>query len=148
MPGEDSMNDAWTDDQGDQLAGDERRRRLPVIWILLVLDAFLLGGCVAFLVVHELLVRTMNRPASMDAVSEILNVLDHLLPYYAAYTLALLLLLLITVVVWVWWVSKSTVLRYGALVLLFVVVVVAGWVWLSRGMAAPPIPPMTPTPVG
>jgi hypothetical protein len=63
---------------------------------LLLLDAFTIGGLVVILLVRQLLLDIMGRLISPTAQAEILNVLDHLLPYSLAYLGATLLLVLLT----------------------------------------------------
>ncbi len=69
------------------------------LWLnaLLLLDAFALGGLVAMGLVRQLLESTMDRLITVAAQSEILNVLDHLLPYWLGYVGVSLLLGWITV---------------------------------------------------
>ena len=64
---------------------------------LLLLDAFVLGGLVAMGLVRQSLESTMNQLITVEAQAEILNVLDHLLPYWLGYIGISLLLGLTTV---------------------------------------------------
>jgi cytochrome bd-type quinol oxidase subunit 2 len=127
-----------------------RQRRLPILSLLLALDAFVLGGLVTLLLVNRLLGNQLNiyAPHSMAAAYTILDFMDDLLPYCVVYGGTLLALILITGSAWVWLMTESRLLRYGAVLLVLIVVAVAAWMALSRSMAAPPVPPMTPTPVG
>ena len=69
---------------------------------LLALEIFLAGGLTALLLVRQLLLTIMARLISAAAQAEILNVLDHLLPYYVAYGLALLAVGLLIAATWLW----------------------------------------------
>ena len=66
------------------------------------LELFLAGGLAALLLVRQLLLTIMARLISATAQAEILNVLDHLLPYYVAYGLALLAVGLLAGATWLW----------------------------------------------
>ena len=60
--------------------------------VLVVADAAFVGGFATLLLVDALLVQIMHRLVTGEAQGEILNVIDHLLPYYFAFgTLALTL---------------------------------------------------------
>lgn len=67
---------------------------------LIVLDAFVLGAVAALYGVRQVLVTTMLRLVSASAQAEILNVLDHLLPYFIGALATALTLGLTTVVVY------------------------------------------------
>jgi hypothetical protein len=69
---------------------------------VLLLDAFVLGALVSLFLVQRLLVRIMKRLLTGSAQGEILNVLDHLLPYWAGWIVALLGLLLVTAGLGLW----------------------------------------------
>ncbi len=89
------------------------RRKAP-IFVLYLLDAFVLGGCAAMLAVRQVIMDIMDRIQAASAAGQIdslraanaggeyLNLLDHLLPYFVAYGLAVLVLALITLGVWFW----------------------------------------------
>ncbi len=127
-----------------------RQQRLPIQSLLLALDAFVLGGFVNLLVVNRLLGNQLNiyAPHSMAAASTILDFMDDLLPYYVLCGGTLLALVLITVSAWVWLMTESRLLRCGVVLLVLIVLAVGAWTVLSRSMGVPPVPPMTPTPVG
>jgi hypothetical protein len=122
-----------------------RIKQKPLLFILLVLDAFVMGGCVTLVVVNQFLNGMMKQLVTIEAQSQILDVLDHLIPYYVVYGGLLLLLILITISVWVWATTESW-LRY-AVPLVFILITAGGlgWVTISRSKASP-IPPRTPTP--
>jgi hypothetical protein len=126
-----------------------RQRRLPILSILLALDAFVLGGLIALLLVNRLLNNQLNIyvPHSWAAADAILDFKDDLLPYYVVYGGTLLALSLITLSASVWFTTKSRLLRYGVVLLGLILVFVSAWMWLPRSGRTPPIPPMTPTPV-
>ncbi len=77
---------------------------------LLLLDAFVLGGLVAMRLVLYLLESTMDRLIKVEAQAEILNVLDHLLPYWLGYVGLSLLLGLITVGAYLWLKTRSRIM--------------------------------------
>ena len=77
---------------------------------MLLLDAFVLGGLVAMRLVLHLLEIIMDRLITMEAQQEILNVLDHLLPYWLGYMGVSLLLGLITVGAYLWLKTRSRIM--------------------------------------
>ena len=81
------------------------------IWFkaLLLLDAFALGGLVAIELVRQLLESIGNRLITVEAQAEILNVLDHLLPYWLGYIGGSLLLGWITVGAYLWLKTRSRI---------------------------------------
>ena len=79
----------------------------PMLSILLMLDSFAFGGLAALEIVCQLLTSIMDRLVSVDAQAEILNVLDHLLPYRVGYIGATILLVVITAGVYARLKSKS-----------------------------------------
>ena len=92
------------------------------IWFysLILLEAFVLGGCLALILVNDLLTTIMYRLVSGEAQGEILNVLDHMLPYQLAFwSVALVLTLLTTIAVRVrtnsWWIAALPVIAFVAL---------------------------------
>ena len=81
------------------------------IWFnaLLLLNAFVLGGLVAMGLVRQLLESTMDQLIKVEAQAEILNVLDHLLPYWLGYIGVSLLLGWITVGAYLWLKTRSRI---------------------------------------
>jgi hypothetical protein len=67
--------------------------------ILALLNGLALGGLTAILLVRQLLLTIMYRLVTATAQAEILNVLDHLLPYVAAYVAAVVVMMGLTVLV-------------------------------------------------
>jgi hypothetical protein len=66
-------------------------------WLIRVgLNGFVLGGLSAVLLVRQLLLTIMARLVTVTAQAEILNVLDHLLPYVLGYGAAAVLMAVIT----------------------------------------------------
>jgi uncharacterized BrkB/YihY/UPF0761 family membrane protein len=126
-----------------------RQRRLLILFALVVLDVFALGGLVALVLVNRLLGQQLATYVShnMDAASTILDLMDDLIPYYGAYGGAVLALLLITCCVWAWLVTDSRLLRYGGALLVLAVVVVGAWILASRSTEGPTVPSSTPTPL-
>ena len=120
-------------------------KRNPFLFFLLVLDAFVLGGCVTLVIVNRFLVGMMQRLSTIEAQSQILNVLDNLIPYYVVYGGVLLLLISITISVWIWTSTQSR-LRYIT-PLIFVLIIICGiWWMVSSRLGSSSIPPRTPTP--
>ena len=68
--------------------------------VLVALEIFLAGGLAALLMVRRLLLTIMDRLISGQAQGEILNVLDHLLPYYVAYFAALVVVGILAATAW------------------------------------------------
>lgn len=132
-----------------QLIRALRQRRLKILFGLVVLDAFVFGGLVTLLLVNRLLGNQLSiyAPHDMAAASAILDLMDDLVAYYVVYGGTLLALALITASAWVWLMTESRPLRYGVALLVLILVVVAAWTLLSRYAGAPPVPPVTPTPV-
>jgi hypothetical protein len=125
------------------------RRRFMILTMLLCLNAFVLGGCVALLIVNRLLSSQLDvytATQSMAAASSILDFMDDLLYFYVIYGAVLLILVLGTASVWTWMVSQSRILRYGVILLCLIILVVLGGVWLMGGREAPVAPSTTPTP--
>jgi hypothetical protein len=119
--------------------------------IFLSLDAFVLGGFVALLIVNRLLNSQLDVYVTaqlMPAASAILDFMDDLLPVLLIYSGILLLLVLATASVGVWLMTESRWLRWGVILLWLAVFVVLAGLWLSRGAEVPVVPPTTPTPVG
>lgn len=126
-----------------------RQRRLLILFALVVLDVFVLGGLVALVLVNRLLGQQLATYAShnMDAASTILDLVDDLIPYYVAYGGAVLALLLITCCVWAWLITDSRLLRYGVALLILAAVVAGAWMLASRSTEGPTVPSSTPTPL-
>jgi hypothetical protein len=125
------------------------RRRSVILTMLLCLNALVLGGCIALLIVGRLLNTQLDVYAatqSMAAGSAILDFMDDLLPFYFIYGAVLIILVLTTASVWTWMVSQSRILRYGVILLSLVILVVLGGVWFLGGTGAPVVPQTTPTP--
>lgn len=68
------------------------------VWLygVVVMDAFVLGGVLAMILVNDLLTTIMYRLVSGEAQGEILNVLDHILPYQIGFWGAALVLTVLT----------------------------------------------------
>ena len=71
-------------------------RSHAALLVLYLLDAFVLGGLVALMAVAQVLKSILGRLVSIEAGQEILNVQDHLFPYYVAYIVAFVVLALLT----------------------------------------------------
>jgi hypothetical protein len=83
---------------------EPRKKCISVLNLLLILDAFVLGGFVTLLIVNRLLDQQLSVYITHDRTANdtILNLMDGLLPYYVTLAGALAILLLITVSVWLW----------------------------------------------
>lgn len=81
-----------------------KKKSLSFLTIMLVLDAFALGGFVTLLVVNQLLNNQLNiyAPHNMTAASAILDFMDDLLLYFVIYAGTLLILILTTLGTWIW----------------------------------------------
>jgi hypothetical protein len=81
-----------------------KKKRVSILNVLLILDAFVLGGFVTLLLVNRLLDIQLNGYAarSTAATKTIVDLMDNLLAYYAAYAGIFLLLILLTLGVWTW----------------------------------------------
>lgn len=143
------MRDQSTEKSSAEHLRKVPRRRFVILVTLLSLNALVLGGCIALLMVNRLLNSQLDVYAtaqSWPAASAILDFMDNLLPFYFIYGAVLFILVLGTVSVWTWMVAQSRLLRYGVVLLCLIVLVVLGGVWLLRGVGVPVTPPMTPTP--
>ena len=126
-----------------------REQRLPILSLLLALDAFVLGGLLTLLIVNHLLNYQLGvyLSHSFVAAATILDFKDDLIPYYMIYGGTLLALVLITFIAWMWSSTKSSLMRYTVVLSILIVVTTGAWILLSGGTEAPPVPPMTPTPL-
>jgi len=124
------------------------KKRVSILSVLLILDAFVLGGFVNLLIVNRLLDIQLNVyvPRSMVAAGTILNLMDHLLIYFVAYAGTLLILTLITIGVWVWGKTKSQV-RYAVPVVITLIIIGGFWLAISARLRSPQIEPQVPTPI-
>jgi heme A synthase len=137
--------------ENNELAGTTRQRRVPILSILVTLDAFVLGGLVALFMVNRFLDNHLARYAQGNLTAEgstILDLMDNLLIYFVVYIGVLLVFLSITAVAWAWLKTESRLLRYGVVLLLVAIVLIMGIVWgVGRITTTTPPPPMTPTPI-
>jgi hypothetical protein len=95
-----------TDSTSDSINSVRSRRTLVVLWIV---EAFVLGGFLALLLVNRLLKAHLDIYAvrDMDAASVVLDLMDNLLAYLVPFGAVSALLGLIVVGVWVWFAVKS-----------------------------------------
>jgi heme A synthase len=125
-------------------------RRRSLLWtLLIILNTFVLGGCLALLIVNRLLQRQLDvytSSQSMAAGSTILDFMDDLLPLYLICGSVLLLLLLLTTAVWAWTKTQSRFLRYGTLTLILLALALLLGIWLIGSNSEPITQPTTPTP--
>ena len=135
------------EDEKDQ--GRFPRSRAILMKVLVLLNAFVLGGCLALLIVNRWLnnqLDTYVSNQSMDAASTIIDFMEDLLPLYLMCGSAVLLLLLVSTAVWAWTKTQSRFLRYGILLLIFLALLLIASLWLMGGSSGPIPMPMTPTP--
>lgn len=135
------------EDKKDQ--GTFPRSRAILVRALILLNAFVLGGCLALVIINRRLNSQLNQYASsqsMAAASTIIDFMDDLLPLYLICGSVLLLLLLISATVWAWTKTQSRFWRYGTILLIFIALILVAGMWLM-GVSSGPIPlPATPTP--
>jgi hypothetical protein len=125
------------------------RSRALLTKALFLLNAFVLGGCLALVFVNRLLNTQLDQyvsSQSMAAASTIIDFMEDLLPLYLICGSVLLLLLLISTTVWAWTKTQSRFLRYGTLLLILLAFVLLAGMWLMGGSSGPIPLPATPTP--
>ena len=125
------------------------RSRALLTKALILLNAFVLGGCLALLIVNRLLKQQLDiyvSTQSMDAASTILDFMDDLLPIYLIWGSVLLLLLIVSAAVWSWIKTRSRFWRYGIILLIGIVLILFVAMWLLGSSSGPIPPPTTPTP--
>jgi hypothetical protein len=118
--------------------------------LLVTLNAFVLGGCLALLIVNRLLTNQFdiyNSSNSMAEVSTILDFMDDLLPLYLICGSTLLLLLLFSTAFWAWTKTKSRFLRYGTILLFLLAILLLAGMWFVGSPSGPITMPTTPTPI-
>ncbi len=137
-------------DLHQSLASNDRRLvRQPgqrPLWLeaLLLLTIFALGGLVAMELVQRLLEDLMAQLVTVEAQAEILNGLDHLLPYRLGYIGATLLLGWFTAGAYLSLRTRSRVVVILTIVSPLVLLV---WLWLARSAPTTSVPFRTPTAV-
>jgi hypothetical protein len=127
----------------------KRQLHSTILFIVLALDIFVLGGFAALLMVNRLLHIQLGISAhDIDAASAIIDFMDDLFPYHLAAYGSMSILAVLTVVVWAWSKPQSRILRYSAVLLFLVLIATLAWLTLGRSATVATIPPlMTPTPV-
>ncbi len=96
------INTLASDDSGEQVS-TLRRNRLQVL--LCLLEAFVVGGFTALLLVNRLLDKHLDiyvAGGHMDEASTVLDLVDNLLAYLVPFGALSLLLGLVTIAVWIW----------------------------------------------
>jgi hypothetical protein len=96
----------------NDLSKTQPGRRPTWFKVLLLLDAFALGGLAVWRLVLTLLENIMQQLITGEAQAEIINVLDHLVPYWLAHTGVLLLLGLLTIGAYVWLRTGSSTVQH------------------------------------
>ena len=112
---------------------------------LLLLDAFALGGLVAMELVRQLLESIGNRLITVEAQAEILNILDHLTPYWLGYVGVSLLLGLITAGAYLWLKTRSRIVITLTLMIPLILLVSFFALRVVSTATSPAPPPTTPT---
>jgi Na+/alanine symporter len=129
-------------DQGNNKQDAFSRRRSPLPTILIALNTLVIGGCLALLIVSQML-RSQNdvyiSNQSMAAASAIIDFMDDLLAVYVLCASLMLLLFTGSAALWAWRRTQSRFLRYGSLILLLFTVILIMAVWFS-GAATSPVP--------
>ncbi len=110
---------------------------------LLLLTTFTLGGLVATELTQRLLQDIADRLITVEAQAEILNVLDHFLPYRIGYVGATFLLTSVTVGGYLWLRTKSPLAISLALAIPIVALL---YLWVLRAPLAAPVGAISPTP--
>ena len=136
------------DNKQQPLAPDGRS---PLTMLFVALNAFVLGGCLAFLIVNRLLANQLDiylSSENMSAGSTMLDLMDDILPFYFLCGTAVVLILLLSATFWAWTRTQSRFLRYSTifLLLLLLVFLVGFWFLGASSGAIPPPHLATPTP--
>jgi len=122
----------------------EKRLGRSPLWFkaLGLLTVFTFGGWVATELTQGLLQRIADRLVTVEAQAEILNVLDHLLPYRIGYVAATFLLIWITVGAYLWLRTRSTL---AISLLLAIPLVTLLYFWVLREPLVAPVGATSPT---
>jgi hypothetical protein len=120
-----------------------------VLRILVALTIFAFGGLVSMFTVNRLLVTqvAIYGETHMAAASAIINFMDDIAPYLAAYIVSSLVMTLATVVVWLWGKVQFRNRWYKAALLALVMVIVIVWLISGQKTEISSVPLMTPTPI-
>ena len=118
-----------------------------ILRILLILNVFTFGGLVAMIIVNRLLVAqlTIYGETYMVAASAILDFMDDILPYLAAYIGGFLILTFATISVWLWTKVQIRYPRYGVAFLVLVFVIMVIWLLAGQSSYVASVPMMAPT---
>ncbi len=110
---------------------------------LALLITFTLGGLVATELTQRLLQDIADRLVTVEAQAEILNALDHLLPYRIGYVGATFLLIWVTVGAYLWLRTKSPLAISPTLAIPLVALL---YFWVLRVPLTAPVGATSPTP--
>lgn len=110
---------------------------------LALLITFTLGGLVATELTQRLLQDIADRLVTVEAQAEILNALDHLLPYRIGYVGATFLLIWVTVGAYLWLRTKSPLAISLTLAIPLVALL---YFWVLRVPLTAPVGATSPTP--
>jgi len=123
----------------------EKKLGRSPLWFnaLALLTTFTLGGWVAVELTQRLLQSIADRLVTAEAQAEILNALDHFLPYRIVFVGAALLLAWITGGAYLWLRSKSTLVISLTLAIPLMALC---WFWVLRAPLAAPVAATSPTP--
>jgi hypothetical protein len=131
-----------TENQGHNNQDAFSRRRSPLPTALIAVNALLIGGCLALLIVSYMLRSQLDVYITVQAVAAadaILDFMDDLLALYVLCGSMLLLLFLGSLNIWAWKRTQSRFLRYGSIFLLLLAIAAIVAIWF-RGATTGPIP--------
>ncbi len=105
-------------------------KRRPWFNVLLLLDAFALGGLVVWRIVIDFLDDQQGRLVGPDGIGLIPHIQDKLLIYWLSHSAVSFLLLCITAGAYLWFRTSSRVVSVVPLIIPLVLLV---WLLISRG---------------
>jgi uncharacterized membrane protein len=138
--------------EGEMVEQMTHKRQLHsmILFIVLALDIFVLGGFAVLLMVNRLLHIQLGIYAQyINDASVIIDFMDDLFPYHITYYGAMSVLAVLTVATWAWSKPQSRVLRYSAALLCLILIATIAWLTLGRSATITAVPSvlMMPTPV-
>ncbi len=115
-------------------------RRSPLLSILVALNALLIGGCLALLLVSRLLKSQNDLYINAQRITEATvtsSLIEDLMLFYILCGSLLLLLLLLTGTIWAWTRTQSRFLRFGFLILILLALAIIAAVYLLGSSTGP-----------
>lgn len=115
-------------------------RRSPLLSILVALNALLIGGCLALLLVSRLLKSQNELYINAQRISEATvtsSLIEDLTLYYVLCGSLLLLLMLFTGTIWAWTRTQSRFLRFGFLILILLALAFIAAIYLLGSSSGP-----------